>query len=97
MERLTAADLSMVWPDDFGWPQDIGALAILDGSGLLDANGRLAIERVRDGIERRLNLFPPVPAAAGHAAMGARLAAVGGRPVLRRGQPRRRGPARPAG
>jgi hypothetical protein len=27
MERLTAADLSMVWPEDFRWPQDIGAVA----------------------------------------------------------------------
>jgi diacylglycerol O-acyltransferase / wax synthase len=58
VERLTAADLSMVWPEDFGWPQDIGALAILDGSHLVDANGRLPIERIRDQIERRLHLFP---------------------------------------
>lgn len=58
MERLTAADLSMVWPEDFGWPQDIGALAILDGSNLVDADGRLPIEKVRDRIERRLHLLP---------------------------------------
>src|SRR6266542_4066886 len=58
MERLTAQDLSMVWPEDFGWPQDIGALAVLDGSGLIDANGRLAIEVVRKHIERRLHLLP---------------------------------------
>jgi Wax ester synthase-like Acyl-CoA acyltransferase domain len=58
MERLTAADLSMVWPEDFGWPQDIGALAILDGSASLDEHGRLPIERIRDQIERRLHLVP---------------------------------------
>jgi diacylglycerol O-acyltransferase / wax synthase len=55
---LTAADLSMVWPEDFGWPQDIGALAVLDGSGLLDANGRLPIEELRDRIGSRLQLLP---------------------------------------
>ncbi|HYV01240.1 MAG TPA: wax ester/triacylglycerol synthase family O-acyltransferase [Actinomycetota bacterium] len=58
MERLTAQDLSMVWPEDFGWPQDIGALAVLDGSGLIDANGRFPIEVVREHIERRLHLLP---------------------------------------
>jgi diacylglycerol O-acyltransferase / wax synthase len=58
MERLTAADLSMVWPEDFGWLQDIGVLAILDGSTFVDADGRLAIERVRDQIEGRLHLLP---------------------------------------
>jgi hypothetical protein len=40
IERLSAADLSMVWPEDFGWPQDIGAIAVVDGSSLLDATGR---------------------------------------------------------
>jgi WS/DGAT/MGAT family acyltransferase len=58
MERLTAADLSMVWPEDFGWPQDIGALAVLDGSSLVDANGRVAIGMIRARIERRLHLLP---------------------------------------
>src|SRR6185436_13286493 len=58
LERLTAADLSMVWPEDFGWPQDIGALAIIDGSMLLDADGRLRTAEVREQIARRLHLFP---------------------------------------
>jgi WS/DGAT/MGAT family acyltransferase len=58
MERLSAQDLSMLWPEDFGWPQDIGALAILDGSSLLDANGRFPIEAVREQIGRRLHLLP---------------------------------------
>jgi hypothetical protein len=32
MDRLSANDLMMLWPEDLGWPQDIGALAILDGA-----------------------------------------------------------------
>jgi WS/DGAT/MGAT family acyltransferase len=58
MERLSAQDLSMVWPEDFGWPQDIGALGILDGSRLLEPDGRFPIEAVREQIGRRLQ---PVP------------------------------------
>ena len=58
MERLTAQDLSMVWPDDVGWPQDIGALAILDGTGLFDPQGRFRIEAMRAAIEARLHLVP---------------------------------------
>jgi diacylglycerol O-acyltransferase len=58
MERLTAHDLMMLWPDDVGWPQDIGALAILDAGGLLDADGRLRIEVVRRAIQARLHLVP---------------------------------------
>jgi diacylglycerol O-acyltransferase len=58
LDRLSAADLSMVWPEDYGWPQDIGAIAVLDGSSLVDANGRFQIEEVRDHIGRRLHLLP---------------------------------------
>jgi diacylglycerol O-acyltransferase len=58
MERLSAQDLSMVWPEDFGWPQDIGALAILDGRRLSGAGGRFPIEAVREQISRRLYLLP---------------------------------------
>ena len=53
-ERLSAADLSMIWPEDFGWPQDIGAIAVLDGANLVDATGRFRIEEVRDRIGGRL-------------------------------------------
>jgi hypothetical protein len=35
MERLTAEDRLMLWPDE-RWPQEIGALAVLDGARLLD-------------------------------------------------------------
>lgn len=58
MDRLTANDLSMLWPDDFGWPQDIGALAVLDGAPLLDANGRFRLDVVRAAVEARLQLVP---------------------------------------
>ena len=34
LERLDAADLMQIWPEDEGWPQDIGAIAILDGQRL---------------------------------------------------------------
>ncbi len=58
MDRLTAQDLSMVSPDEFGWPQDIGALVILDGGGLADPDDRFRIELARGAIERRLHLVP---------------------------------------
>jgi diacylglycerol O-acyltransferase / wax synthase len=57
MERLTAQDQLMLWPDEI-WPQDIGALAVLDGSSLLDADGRLRIEAVREAVAGRLHLVP---------------------------------------
>jgi WS/DGAT/MGAT family acyltransferase len=59
MERLTAQDLSMLWPDEVGWPQDIGAIAILDGGGLLDDRaGRFRIDAARRAIEARLHVVP---------------------------------------
>ena len=58
IERLTAADLMLVWPEARGWPQDIGGLAILDGHRLLDASGRVRIDATRDHIGRRLHLVP---------------------------------------
>jgi WS/DGAT/MGAT family acyltransferase len=58
IERLTAADLMLVWPEARGWPQDIGGLAILDGHRLLDASGRVRIDAARDHIGRRLHLVP---------------------------------------
>ena len=57
MERLTAEDQLMLWPDEI-WPQDIGALAVLDGSSLLDPDGRFRIEDVRDAVAGRLHLVP---------------------------------------
>ena len=57
MERLTAEDLVMLWPDE-RWPQEIGCLAVLDGACLLDADGRFLIEKVRAAITARLHLLP---------------------------------------
>lgn len=58
IERLDAADLMSVWPEDKGWPQDIGALAILDGGSVLDAEGRVRIDVIRERVGQRL---PQVP------------------------------------
>lgn len=57
IERLTAADELMLWPDE-RWPQDIGALVILEGANLLDRDGRFRIEFVREVVARRLHLAP---------------------------------------
>jgi diacylglycerol O-acyltransferase len=56
LDYLTAQDLLMLWPDEFGWSQDIGALAILDGTRLLDPDGRIRIETIRRQLEPRLLL-----------------------------------------
>jgi WS/DGAT/MGAT family acyltransferase len=58
MDRLSAQDLMMLWPEELGWSQDIGALVILDGRTLLGADGRFQIERVRDRVQERLHLVP---------------------------------------
>jgi WS/DGAT/MGAT family acyltransferase len=58
IERLTAGDLLMVVPDDFGWPQDIGAFATLDGRSLFDDDGRFRLDALRTEIESRLPLVP---------------------------------------
>jgi WS/DGAT/MGAT family acyltransferase len=58
LDRVTAADLMLIWPEEQGWPQYIGALLILDGGALFDADGELLIGPVRDAIDRRLHLVP---------------------------------------
>jgi diacylglycerol O-acyltransferase len=57
VDRLTAEDQLMLWPDDI-WPQEIGALAILDASSLLDPGGRFRIEALREMIAARLHRVP---------------------------------------
>ena len=57
MERLSAEDRLMLWPDAI-WPQDIGAVGVLDGRRLLDPDGRLRIESVRTTIQARLHRVP---------------------------------------
>jgi len=58
IQRLAAADVMSVWPEEKGWPQDIGALAILDGDRLVDADGRVRIDALREHVERRLHRVP---------------------------------------
>lgn len=58
LDRVTAADLMLIWPEEEGWPQYIGALVVLDGRSLFDADGRSRIEFVRERIDRRLHLAP---------------------------------------
>jgi diacylglycerol O-acyltransferase len=57
MERLTAEDRIMLWPDAL-WPQEIGAIAVLDGAALLDSAGRVRIETVQRAVAGRLHLVP---------------------------------------
>jgi WS/DGAT/MGAT family acyltransferase len=57
MERLTAEDRLMLWPDQ-RWPQEIGALAVLDGTSLLDSDSQFRIEAAQRAIEARLHLVP---------------------------------------
>jgi diacylglycerol O-acyltransferase / wax synthase len=57
MERLSAEDRLILWPDQV-WPQDIGALGVLDGSSLLDTDGRFRIETAKQAVEGRLHLLP---------------------------------------
>jgi diacylglycerol O-acyltransferase / wax synthase len=57
IERLSAEDRIMLWPDEV-WPQDIGALAVLDGGVLVDPDGRFRIEAVREAVAGRIHLVP---------------------------------------
>jgi hypothetical protein len=65
IERPTAADQIMLWPDQI-WPQDIGAIAVLDGSNLLDPDGRFRIEAIREAVASRLHLRTQVPLRPAH-------------------------------
>lgn len=57
MDRLTAEDRLILWPDEL-WPQDVGVLSVLDGGSLLESDGRFRIEAARKAIEARLHLLP---------------------------------------
>jgi diacylglycerol O-acyltransferase / wax synthase len=57
VERLTAEDELMLWPDEI-WPQDIGGLVVLDGNGLLGPSGQVRAGLVRDAVAARLHLVP---------------------------------------
>ena len=58
LDRVTAPDLMLIWPEEEGWPQEIGVLATLDGGSLFDADGEFQLGAVRETIGRRLHLVP---------------------------------------
>ena len=58
VDRLSAQDLMMIWPEERGWSQDIGALIILDGGSISEEDGGLDLAAIRDHIERRLHRLP---------------------------------------
>ena len=58
LDRVTAPDLMLIWPEEQGWAQYIGALVILGGRSLFGADGRFLIGPVREAIGRRLHLVP---------------------------------------
>jgi diacylglycerol O-acyltransferase / wax synthase len=57
IQRLTAEDRLILWPDEV-WPQDVGAVGVLDGSSLLDSDGRFRIEAAKQAVEGRLHHLP---------------------------------------
>jgi hypothetical protein len=60
VDRLTAEDQLMLWPDEI-WPQEIGALAILDGSSLAGPGGRPGPTRARAGQHHQSGSRIPIP------------------------------------
>ncbi len=58
IRRLTAYDQHCLRVERAGRPLQMGVLAILDESDLLDAEGRLPIDAIRDGIDRRSRMVP---------------------------------------
>jgi WS/DGAT/MGAT family acyltransferase len=58
LDRVTAPDLMLIWPEEQGWPQEIGVLATLDGGSLFDTDGEFQVGAVRETIGRRLHLVP---------------------------------------
>ena len=57
VERLSAEDRLILWPDE-AWPQDIGALGVLDGTSLLRSDGSFRLDAAMRAIEGRLHLLP---------------------------------------
>ncbi len=58
LDRVTAADLMLIWPEREGWPQVIGALVVLEGGSMVDTDGEFPIEAIREAVARRLYLVP---------------------------------------
>jgi diacylglycerol O-acyltransferase len=57
MDRLTAEDMVMLWPDEL-WPQEIGCMAVLDGASLIDPAGRFRMEDALAFVAGRLHRVP---------------------------------------
>lgn len=57
MERITAEDRLMLWPDE-RWPQDVGVLAVIDGGAFLEPDGRFRLAAAQQAVEGRLHLLP---------------------------------------
>jgi diacylglycerol O-acyltransferase len=57
IERLTAEDELMLWPDEV-WPQDIGALVLMESGHLVGPDGAFRIEAAQQAVEGRLHLVP---------------------------------------
>jgi diacylglycerol O-acyltransferase len=57
VDRLTADDLLMLWPDRI-WPQEVGGVGILDGAALLEPDGGFRTEAVREAVGERLHRVP---------------------------------------
>ena len=58
LDRVTAADLMLIWPEKQGWPQVIGALAVLEGGSMVDTDGEFRIDAIRETVGHRLHLVP---------------------------------------
>ena len=58
LDRVSAADLMLIWPEQEGWPQVIGALAVLEGGSMVDTAGEFRIDAIRDTVGHRLHLAP---------------------------------------
>ena len=93
MERLSADDQVMLWPDAL-WPQEIGAVAVLDGGCLLDRDGQVRIDAGTGVGQIAAASRSAVPATVLHTGASARRSTVDRRAVLRR-RPAREG--RPRG
>jgi hypothetical protein len=58
LDRVTAADLMLIWPEKEGWPQVIGALAVLEGRSMVDTDGEFPIGTIRETVGNRLHCVP---------------------------------------
>ena len=63
LDRVTAPDLMLIWPEEQGWAQYIGALVTLDGRSLFDLSTEYQLTdtlQVYGKINNLLNTDPPM-------------------------------------